>query len=369
MTITSDQTANTQTHFWLRAEIKELEKRTPLLPSQAQHLLRSGFKITVERSPERCCPDSAYEAAGCTMVSAGTWPDAPLDAIILGLKDLPANDEPLRHTHVTFGHCYKNQAGWDDFLRRFVEGNGSLLDLEFLVEANGRRVAAFGRSAGFCGMAIGLKQWCQNQLTGTVLGSVSDYSQSETLIGEIRADLAKIQQSTGKSPRIMVLGALGRCGTGAVQFAERAGIPSANIVRWDLEETKKGGPFDEILDVDIFVNCILLTTAIPPFLTREQLDRPRRLSIMVDVSCDPTNPYNPVPVYTGGSSFKKPTLRIIEDPVFDVISIDHLPSLLPLESSEEFSALLLPHLEQIGRTPVWDRAQQLFVQKSQPLRQ
>ena len=30
------------------------------------------------------------------------------------------------------------------------------------------------------------------------------------------------------------------------------------IAEWDLNETKPGGPFKEILDYDILVNCILL---------------------------------------------------------------------------------------------------------------
>lgn len=31
------------------------------------------------------------------------------------------------------------------------------------------------------------------------------------------------------------------------------------IAKWDLDETKHGGPFKEILKYDILVNCILLT--------------------------------------------------------------------------------------------------------------
>ena len=32
----------------------------------------------------------------------------------------------------------------------------------------------------------------------------------------------------------------------------------STIAEWDLDETKLGGPFKEILDYDILVNCILL---------------------------------------------------------------------------------------------------------------
>ena len=50
---------------------------------------------------------------------------------------------------------------------------------------------------------------------------------------------------------------------------------------------------------------------------------------------------------------------------FDVVAIDHLPSLVPRESSEEFAGALLPHLVALAGqlTPVWQRAQDLFDQK------
>ena len=41
------------------------------------------------------------------MVDANTWRTAPLDAYIVGVKELPEDDEPLVHKHVYFGHAYK----------------------------------------------------------------------------------------------------------------------------------------------------------------------------------------------------------------------------------------------------------------------
>jgi len=69
-----------------------------------------------------------------------------------------------------------------------------------------------------------------------------------------------------------------------------------------------GGPFPEVLDVDIFVNCIYLTSEIPAFITRDQIlaaGKQRRLSVVVDVSCDTTNPLNPIPIYTENSTFSQ----------------------------------------------------------------
>ena len=55
-------------------------------------------------------------------------------------------------------------------------------------------------------------------------------------------------------------------------------------------------------------------------------------------------------------------------PALSVISIDHLPSLLPRESSEAFSNDLLPYLLQLDNwrspdAPVWTDADGLFKQK------
>ena len=45
------------------------------------------------------------------------------------------------------------------------KGGGKVLDLEFLTDDNGRRVAAFGRAAGFIGAAVGLLSWAHQQQT------------------------------------------------------------------------------------------------------------------------------------------------------------------------------------------------------------
>lgn len=86
-----------------------------------------------------------------------------------------------------------------------------------------------------------------------------------------------------------------------------------DILKWDLAETVKGGPFQEILDVDVFINCIYLSSSIPPFLTKEQIHvagQSRKLSVVVDVSCDTTNPFNPIPIYNINTTFSDPTVPV-----------------------------------------------------------
>lgn len=145
--------------------------------------------------------------------------------------------------------------------------------------------------------------------------------------------------------------------------------PESNRLEWLTNATAKGGPFSEIVESDIFINCIYLTTKIPNFVDMPSLDTPnRKLSVVCDVSADTTNPNNPIPIYTVATTFDKPTVpvEVRGEPVLRVISIDHLPSLLPREASEAFSNDLLPHLLQLKNwreDPVWARAEKLMQEK------
>lgn len=234
--------------------------------------------------------------------------EAPVDHIVIGLKELPEDTFPLKHTHVQFAHCYKNQGGWAEVLSRFPAGNGTLYDLEFLQDESGRRVAAFGYHAGFAGAALGIEAWAFQKVNpDQELGPVSPYPNEDALI----AHMKEVVEKAGRQPRVLVIGALGRCGRGAVDLCLKAGISDENIIRWDMAETAKGGPFIEIIESDIFVNCIYLSQPIPPFVDAKSLASPsRKLAVVVDVSCDTTNPHNPIPIYTINTTFVKPTVPV-----------------------------------------------------------
>ena len=76
-------------------------------PKTAKALLDAGYIVHVEKCPERIYKDEEFEAVGAELVPTGSWRDAPLDNIILGLKELPDVEAPLSHTHVTFLHVFK----------------------------------------------------------------------------------------------------------------------------------------------------------------------------------------------------------------------------------------------------------------------
>jgi saccharopine dehydrogenase (NAD+, L-lysine-forming) len=154
------------------------------------------------------------------------------------------------------------------------------------------------------------------------------YNNESELITQLKEDVAAGEKVAGRKPSSLVLGALGRCGSGAVDLLEKIGCPE--ILKWDLAETKeRDGPYPEIIESDIFVNCIYLSKPIPPFVNKESLKSPsRKLSVVCDVSCDTTNPHNPIPIYDINTTFDKPTVGVSvegDGPRLSVISIDHLP--------------------------------------------
>ncbi|KAJ6495466.1 hypothetical protein C8R45DRAFT_900242 [Mycena sanguinolenta] len=357
--------------FWLRCETKQFERRAALTPVTSKRLIDAGFDIFVERDKQRIFEDSEYEVVGCTLVANNSWPAAPTTATIIGLKALEESKEPIPHTHIQFAHCYKNQAGWVAVLNRFQRGGGTLYDIEFLTDAVGRRVAAFGFYAGFAGAAAGALALA-SQKNGEKLGHLQPFENEVAMVATVKQLLG----GSGRGVKALVIGALGKCGRGAIGLFRKVGLEEDDILKWDLAETAKGGPFDEILDVDIFVNCIYLNSKIPPFITREQIIAAgpgRRLSVVVDVSCDTTNPFNPIPIYSINTTFAEPTVALDRSlclisilPALSVVSIDHLPTLLPREASEQFSLDLLPALLEFPNrqtSRVWSDAEKLFIEK------
>ena len=343
-------------HIWLRSETRNSERRTGLTPLGASQLLAAGHKVTVEAFDDRVIPLANYQAAGCDVAENQSWPDAPRDALIFGLKELPEGDAPLIHRHIMFGHAFKGQADGPALLRRFREGGGALYDLEYLTDENNRRLAAFGYWAGFAGAAMGVLCWLHQQEDGGPGPvSVGAYPGRDDLISALAP---RLEQQADR-PAMIVIGALGRVGSGASALAQALGLP---LTKWDMAETSHGGPFPEILDHEIFVNCILAGPGVPVFVPPTAKNADRKLRVIADVSCDPSSDYNPIPVYTSANSFTDPVTRVHANPPLDVTAIDNLPSMLPLESSEDYARQLLPVLMQLDMMDdgPWGRARAIF---------
>ncbi|MCX4984702.1 saccharopine dehydrogenase [Streptomyces sp. NBC_00572] len=341
--------------MWVRHESRVTERRAPLAPEHARELTRRGVRLVVEESPQRIFPIDAYAVAGCAVAGAGTWPSAPPETYVLGLKELPPQPYALSHRHIYFGHAYRGQPGGAALLRRFTAGGGELLDLEYAVDSADRRIAAFGYWAGYAGASLAAL-YARGRLDTPLTHRAK--SAWDAALDGLRAS----GQSSRRTVEAVVVGAKGRCGTGACEALERAGI---RTTRWGTPETAH---LDRrlLLAHDILVNAIGTSAPVHPLLTKDDLDDPaRRLGVLCDVTCDLGSPCNAVPVYDRLTTWQEPVRRVHDgDPAFAVLALDNLPSLLPMESSRAYSADLWPHLLTLGTdgpvAPVWARSIDAF---------
>lgn len=341
------------THLWVRAEQRANEERVGITPNGAAKLRAAGIRVTIEKSSVRAIPLQGYIDAGCEIAPENSWPEAPLDAIIFGLKELPEDGTKLIHKHILFGHAFKGQPSGRILLDRFKAGGGTLFDLEYLVDTDGRRVAAFGYWAGFAGAAVSLKCWAAQQ-RGEISGPVGVYAGKDALLAELGSEL-----SSYELPDALVIGALGRVGTGASDLCEALNV---KVTKWDMAETASGGPFPEVLDHNIFLNCILARPGTPVFVPENAKTGRRKLSVIGDIACDPDSDFSPIKVYDRTTTWSNPALRVSVNPVLDVTAIDNLPSMLPVESSEDYANQLLPSLLTLTdlQSGVWARAEATF---------
>lgn len=354
--------------LWLRKEEKRGECRVPLTPVEVSQLVAAGVDVTVEHSEARCFADDDYARAGA-MLTETPWQHAPLDAVIIALKELEDSDAPIAHTQIHFSHTFKGQDGAARVLARYARGGGEIYDLEFLHDDAGLRVAAFGYWAGFVGAALGLLGVAHfsSARPGVVdesFPSLSPYTDREALIAAVEAALASA--ALQRDLRVMIMGALGRCGTGARDLLGSLSR-AIELSAWDLPEFSAAQkPIDEIIGHDLFINCVYLREPIAPMIDESLLARNTRLSVISDVSCDPTSADNPIRVYDRITSLEQPFVRARDGgakPVY-VQAIDHLPTLLPREASQEYAAALFPYLKDflVAGTPsnTWTNARKCF---------
>lgn len=325
--------------FWLRSESKENEFRRALTPNDCASIIEKGHQVIVEDWSGSIIPTDDYKKVGCKITPAGSWAlDAPEQAVIIGLKALPESIKSFKHTHIYFAHCYKEQEGWEELMRKFHHGGGRIIDLEFMYDQNGRRTNAFGYWAGYVGAALGalFSKATDLEVAKKDLKELRQFSDKSKLIEFVRSH-------TSGAGDAIVIGAKGRSGAGALDFL---GSIEWKTTGWDQAETKKGGPFSEILDHDLFVNCVLAMTPMAPFITKELIEsKNKKLKIISDVSCDPDSDCNMVPLYEKATNLDEPLVQVTSgDYPLQLTAIDNLPSILPKESSFDFSSQLAPHI-------------------------
>ena len=304
--------------IYIRCEDIPNEFRTPLVPSDVRILLKKGFQVYIQTSKNRIYKDSDYSKAGAVLTTQKWYNSNYRDFLIVGLKEFYSLSYLDNHKHVYFSHSFKNQINSQETLTAFKDSNSILYDFEYFLNNKNKRIIAFGSYAGQAGCALGLIQYYNkiNKQTMPRLRPWSSYNEMlTTLINHSIPNL-----------KIAIVGANGRCGKGVQKVLNDISKPYYTF--------DKLSDYSKLKDYDIIFNCILLDESYNKIWFDEstKFNKP---TIIVDISCDYSKPNNPIQLYREATTWKNPVLQYNDN--VDIIAIDNLPSLLPKESSDEFS--------------------------------
>ena len=332
------------TLIYLRAELNVNEHRCPIVPQNIKQLIQSGFIIYVETSLNRIYADIEYEIEGAIITKEPWYNKKFQSGLIIGLKEIPNMEKLDSHKHIYFSHSYKNQNNCYTTLEAFSKSNSIIYDFEFLLDENNKRIIAFGFYAGFVGCCLGLMQYYTKINKHQNINNLIPYKSQLELLTNVSKCIA-----SEKGLKIAVIGPNGRCGVGVINVLTYFNIEFDRITR---EDSKKN-----LQEYDIIFNCIVLDTNLNEIWLDTNTIFSKSITI-VDISCDYNSINNPIKIYEKLTTWEKPVYSYNEN--VDVISINNLPSLLPKDSSDEFSEILVRLLLNFNNDSTWEKNKKYY---------
>jgi saccharopine dehydrogenase (NAD+, L-lysine-forming) len=101
---------------------------------------------------------------------------------------------------------------------------------------------------------------------------------------------------------------------------------------------------------DILYNCICLDDSSNELWFDKNTEFTKKI-LIVDISCDYNKPNNPINIYKEATTFENPVYKYND--FVDIIAINNLPSLLPIDSSIYFSNILAILLLEYDKSNTW----------------
>ncbi len=128
------------------------DNRVALTPGHCQWLLNNtDCRIVVQPSNKRCFTDAAYQKVGALVSENLSDCD-----ILLGIKEVPADDLLEDKTYLFFSHTKKAQPHNRKLMHAMMDKRITLIDYECLEHEDGQRIIGFGFFAGVVGAHNGM---------------------------------------------------------------------------------------------------------------------------------------------------------------------------------------------------------------------
>jgi saccharopine dehydrogenase (NAD+, L-lysine-forming) len=134
------------------------DNRVALIPAQCKWIQKNSAEVRIiaQSSPNRCFSDREYEMAGVTVKDNVDDCD-----ILMGIKEVPAEQLIPGKTYLFFSHTKKKQEYNQHLFRSVIAKKITLIDYECLEHDDGQRIIGFGFFAGIVGAHNGMMAYGQ----------------------------------------------------------------------------------------------------------------------------------------------------------------------------------------------------------------
>ena len=351
------------------------DKRVPLTPKKCAEAQASfpGLRVVVQSSPARSYADQEYRDLDLEVRA-----DVSDCDVLMGVKEVPANQLIANKTYLFFSHTVKQQPANRNLLRAVLAKNITLIDYELLTNARGERIVAFGRYAGIVGAYNGLLTYGRKH----DLFALKPAHECVDM-DDMQEEFFKVKKLPGIK---MAVTGSGRVAQGALEVLDRMGIRRVSVYDylyhgfnepvyaqllssdynrrrdgrvWDTQDFHANpqdyeSTFGLFLPVtDLLIACAYWHPAAPKLFTEADTQRPDfRINTIADVTCDVNGS---IPTTKRSSTIAEPAFdynpatSALEPPYsrpanLTVMAVDNLPCELPRNASRDFGRQLLDNV-------------------------
>ncbi|MDO9577696.1 MAG: bifunctional lysine ketoglutarate reductase /saccharopine dehydrogenase family protein [Candidatus Cloacimonadales bacterium] len=374
------------------------ERRVPLNPQAVKELIEKGFEVIIQPSEIRIYTDDEFEAVGAKISD-----DLSQCDFVIGVKEIPIPDIIHGIPHLFFSHTIKGQEYNMPMLQYILDNSVTLLDYEKIADEENRRLVFFGEYAGNAGtidtlhgLGRRLKEHYGLDTPFLKVKHAFQYKSVKDAIKHLKT-IGKEIEENGLPDKIVPFNVF-LMGYGHVSHGARLileALPIEDIQPEELlakqselknnkiylttfkekhmVERKDDGVFtlphyynnpsryksrlENYLNYcSVYINAIYWDPHSPVFLSKTVLQtlqgKKQKLIIIGDITCDikgsvaatvkHTWPDNPVFIYDAKTGNIADSY---EGEGFAVMAVDNLPCEFPRESSDNFSAGLMPFMQ------------------------
>ena len=347
------------------------DDRVALTPKHCKYLQEHfDIKVKVQPSEVRAITNEEYSTAGIELNENITDCD-----VIIGVKEIDKHNIIPNKTYFFFSHTIKKQLYNQQLLQNCLKNNIRLIDYELLKE-NDVRIIGFGKFAGIVGAHETLRTYFRLLLNKEIPAAFE--------LGTL-AELYDYYKTLTLPPFKIVLTGNGNVAKGSLEVLRILNIPELSPEEFQFFQTtdqpvftqlknehlfvnKESGTYDrnefhkyperyksvlsEDWNTDILINGIYWHDKMPRLFEVEDVNNPAfKMEVIGDVTCDidgsvpitveATEKMNPFFIYNKETHQKDDINSFDTHKHIAVMSIDNLPTQLPIDASNSFGDIMV----------------------------